>query len=62
MLECKISCLVGTLFKLKIALPQTTLLQLYYAMAHPLLLYGITVWGSLYTSYFSTKTSTGRPI
>ena len=42
---------VGILSKLKKIFPQKNLLQLYSALIHPLLLYGIIIWGSSYPSY-----------
>ena len=42
---------MGILSKLKKLFPQKNLLQLYYALIHPLLLYGIIIWGSFYPSY-----------
>ena len=42
---------VGILNKLKQTLPQTVMLQLYYALVHPLLLYGIIIWGATCPSY-----------
>ena len=41
----------GILNKLKQTLPQTVMLQLYYALVHPLLLHGIIVWGATYPTY-----------
>jgi len=32
-------------------LPKEILLNLYYALVHPHLLYGLLVWGSTYPSY-----------
>ena len=37
--------------KLKLTLPQTVMLQLYYTLVHPSLLYGITMWGAAYPTY-----------
>ena len=42
---------VRILNKLKQTLPQTVMLQLYYALVHPLLLYGIIIWGAKYPTY-----------
>ena len=42
---------VGILNKLKQTLPQTVMLQLYYALVPPLLLYGIIIWGATYPTY-----------
>lgn len=50
-LENKISRSVGILAKLKHYFPHATLLQLYYALVHPLLLYGVMIWGATFPSY-----------
>ena len=50
-MEGKVARLVGILNKLKQTLPQTVMLQLYYALVHPLLLYGIIIWGATYPTY-----------
>ena len=50
-IENKLSKAVGILSKLKSALTQNSLLKIYYALVHPHLLYGITIWGSTYSSY-----------
>ena len=42
---------MGILNKLKQTLPQTVMLQLYYALVHSLLLYGIIIWGATYPIY-----------
>ena len=42
--ELKLSRVVGIIAKLKSFLPQSVLLQLYYALVHPHLLYGLSVW------------------
>ena len=50
-LENKIARSVGILSKVRYNFPLKTLLQLYHALIHPLLTYGIVVWGSTYPSY-----------
>ena len=50
-LECKIARSVEILTKLKTILPKQNLLQLYYALVHSHLTYGISIWGSTYPSY-----------
>ena len=52
-LENKIARSVGILSKVRYNFPLKTLLQLYHALIHPLLTYGIVVWGSTYPSYLS---------
>lgn len=52
-LWAKLSRSVGIMSKLKHLLPSKTLLQLYYTMVHPRLLYGLVVWGSTYKSYIN---------
>ena len=42
---------VGILNKLKQTLPQTVMLQLCYALVHPLQVYGIIIWGATYPTY-----------
>jgi len=43
------------LSKFKYLLPKTTLQQLYYALIHPSLLYGIIIWGSTYPNYLQKR-------
>ena len=45
---------VGILCKLKNVLPRKTLLQLYHALIHPLLTYGIIIWGATFSSFLTT--------
>ena len=52
-LENKIARSVGILSKVRYNFPLKTLLQLYHALIHPLLTYGIVVWDSTYLSYLS---------
>ena len=52
-LKNKIARSVGILSKVRYNFPLKTLLQLYHALMHPLLTYGIVVWGSTYPSYLS---------
>ena len=52
-LENKIARSVGILSKVRYKFPLKTLLQLYHALIHPLLTYGIVVLGSTYPSYLS---------
>ena len=56
-LEVKVARSVGILCKLKHVLPRKTLLQLYHALIHPLLTYGIIIWGATFSS-FLTKLKT----
>ena len=51
MTEGKVSRSVGVLSKLKHFFPQNIMLQLYYALVHPFLSYGIIVWGATYPTY-----------
>ena len=51
--ELKLSRAVGIIAKLKYFLPRNVLLQLHYALVHPHLLYGLSVWGSTYPSYLA---------
>ena len=56
-LEVKVARSVGILCKLKHVLPRKTLLQLYHALIHPLLAYGIIILGATFSS-FLTKLKT----
>ena len=47
----KVACSVEILNKLKQTLPQTVMLQLYYALVHPLLLYGMMIWGVIHPTF-----------
>ena len=51
MMEEKVSRLVGRLSKLKHFFPKNIMLQLYYALVHPFLSYGIIIWGAIYPTY-----------
>ena len=50
-MEGKVACSVGILSKLKHFFPQNIMLQLYYALVHPFLSYGIIIWGATYPTY-----------
>ena len=50
-LECKIAHSVGILTKLKTILPKQNLLQLYHTLVHSNLTCGVSIWGSIYSSY-----------
>ena len=52
-LEAKVSRNIGILFKLNKVLPISALKTLYYALVHPLLFYGIIIWGSTNNSYLT---------
>ena len=52
-LESKMSRSVGVIAKLRYYLPSHTLLNLYFALVHSNLLYGLLVWGSTYKSYLT---------
>ena len=49
--SCRKGKRVVLLNKLKQTLPQTVMLQLYYALVLPLLLYGMIIWGATYPTY-----------
>jgi len=53
----RLSKSVGILCKLKHTLPLKTLVNLYYTMIHPHLLYGITVWGNSSNKYLKGITT-----
>ena len=53
-LENKVACAFGILTKLTYILPNTTLLKLYFAHTHSILLYNYLGW---YVSLILTKTS-----
>ena len=50
-MEGKAACSIGILSKLKHFFPQNIMLQLYYALVHPFLFYGIIIWGATYSTY-----------
>ena len=49
LLEKKVSRAVGIIFKVKHFLLQVVLRQLYFALIHSQLIYGLIIWGSTYT-------------
>ena len=51
----KLSRALGILCKLKHVLPQSILLKLYYSLVHPLLLYGLVIWGSMFPTYLLNR-------
>ena len=51
LLEKKVSRAVGIISKVKYFLPQVVLRQLYFALIHSQLIYGLIIWGSTYPSY-----------
>ena len=50
-MEEKVARSIGTLSKLRHFFPQNIMLQLYYALVHPFLSYGIIIWGGTYPTY-----------
>ena len=50
-IEGKVARSVGILSKLKHFFPQNIMLQLYYALVHPFLSYGIIIWGTTCPTY-----------
>ena len=50
-MEGKVARFIGILFKLKHFFPQNFMLQLYYALVHPFLSYGIIIWEATYATY-----------
>ena len=51
LLEKNVSRPVGIISKVKHFLPQVVLRQLYFALIHSQLIYGLIIWGSTYSSY-----------
>ena len=49
-LETEIASAVGILYKLKYLVPEKAKLNLYYAVVHSNLIYGILVWGNTFSS------------
>ena len=49
-LETKIARAVGILYKLKYLLPESAMLNLYYALVRSNLVYGILLWGNTFPS------------
>ena len=47
----KVARSVGIINKLKQTFPQNAMLQLYYALVHPLPLYDVIIWGATYSTY-----------
>ena len=50
-IETKVARSIGILSKLSYYLPNLTMLQLYYSLVHPNLLYGVALWGNTFPSY-----------
>ena len=50
-LENNVARAVGILTKLKYIFPNTTLSKLYFALMHPIISYGIIIWGDTYPTY-----------
>ena len=50
-IEGKVARSVEILSKLKHLFSQNIMLQLYYALVHPFLSYGIIIWGATYPTY-----------
>ena len=61
-MEGKVARSVGILPKLKHFFPQNIMLQLYYALVHPFLSYGIIIWGATYPTYIRLKSLQNRAI
>ena len=53
LLEDKISRTIEILSKLRLILPQNTLLKIYYALIHSQLTYGLIIWGCTFPSYLN---------
>ena len=56
-MEGKVTRSAGILSKLRHFFPQNIMLQLYYALVHPFLSYGIIIWGATYPTYIKTLKS-----
>ena len=52
-LETKIARAVGILYKIKYLLPESAMVNLYFALVHSNLIYGILVWGNAIPSYLT---------
>ena len=52
-LQTKIVRAIGISYKLKYLLPESAMLNLYYALVHSNLIYGILVWGNTFPSYLT---------
>ena len=55
-IETKIARSVGIRSKLSYYLPNSAMLQLYYFLVHPNLLYGVAVWGNTFPTYLAELT------
>ena len=53
-LSKKIAKSIGILSKLRHFVQKSTLIQLYYSIIYPFLIYGVTVWGNTYQSNVSS--------
>lgn len=53
-LSKKISRGIGVLFKIRYYVNRNILLQLYYSVIYPFLTYGLSIWGSTYSSTLRT--------
>ena len=47
-IETKVPRSIGYLSKSSYYLPNSAMLQLYYSLAHPNLMYGVVVWGNTF--------------
>ena len=61
MMEEKVASSVGILPKLKHFFPQNIMQQIYYALVHPFLSYGIIIWGATYHTYIKRLKSLQNP-
>ena len=52
-LENKIARAVGILYKLQYLLPESAMLDLFYALVHSNLNYGILGWGNTFSTYLT---------
>ena len=52
-LESKLSRFVGVISRLRYFLPSSALINLYFALIHSHLLYGLPVWASTYKTYLT---------
>ena len=52
-IENKIVCTVGILSKWNYFLPDSAMLQLYYSLVHPHILYGVAIWGNAFPTYLA---------
>ena len=60
--EQKLKRVIGILYKIRYKLPDWCLRNIYFAFAHPYILYGLEVYGNTYVSYLDKLTTLNNKI